>query len=128
MPSTRLWDSARRSDPGAFRHLITIWDAGTPTRDDGGGQIPGTPQEVGDVWALIETWAASRDMVADQLQARSTHRVTCREWVEGVEAGMTIQTDDGRRFTITAPPIDEVGTRRTMSLLAREGPPETVVS
>lgn len=107
-------------NPGDFRHLVSIVGPGTRTADGAGGWTDGAAVPlVENVWAMIEGLTGTEQLRAMQTAAQASHRVTLREWYEGVTAGMWV-TFEGRTLRIVAPPVDPDERRSMLVLMTRE--------
>ena len=66
----------RPIDPGAFRNVVTYQQA-TETQSSVGQSLK-TWNDVGPVWCSIEPLSARETWLAQQVQATTTHKITCR--------------------------------------------------
>lgn len=107
-------------EPGLFRHLVSIVGPGASVPDGAGGYTEGAAVTVvEDVWARIEGLQGTEQLRAMQTAAEASHRITTREWHDGVDATMSV-VFEGRTFQLVAPPIDPEEKRERLEMLTRE--------
>ena len=107
------------TDPGIFRHLVTVKGPGTSTPDGQGGYTSGTAVTVVQEWARIEGLTGTEQLRAMQTTAQASHRITLRSWRSGITPVMWVEFE-GRTFEIVAPPADPEEKRERLELMTRE--------
>jgi SPP1 family predicted phage head-tail adaptor len=108
------------ANPGDFRHLVDVVGPVAGVSDDAGGWTVGSPETVvSGAWASIEALTGTEQLRAMATTAEASHRITLREWYDGVTSAMWVEFED-RTFKIVAPPVDPEEKREMLVLITRE--------
>ena len=101
---------------GLLRHRLTLYDVVLNTDADGGQHVDHQP--VATVWGRVEPLKMSESVIAEQVAARASHRITLR-YRAGLKPSQQVVMETGRVFEVTS--IRNLDERnRTLEILALE--------